>query len=677
MITRRKVPALLAGLVVALLVPGLAGATTLDALRAQLDAAGPLVAVPVPDSQFRCLSEEEVRAIHPGQPLGVTGCRAVIDAWDGLAWAPDGTTAIAHGGGHNDYSGNEVYRWTLAEGWVLVQPPAPITDCVTRAEVVEGGPRAGTCYWAFGAPSPHSWGLLTYDAAGQWVGLYGAAGPFKHGGAGREGMILDLAKACTPAEWAAHVTSLPVARICGEGAAPAQAVRTFERPPRGVTRYSIGQALSLGDDYVAVNKGKIFIYRHATLVETVPSPVPTGGRDGYGIFHVPDGFMVISGGLGKTATKSYWARIKWVDGHAFVAARGTVNHRAPRDAWRYDETTGRVIRRLPRDGWVLAADLSAFADASHVEMARLGQIEGHPPVASGPYDRAHRIPALDSEAGAAFIEMPSARAGMVVYRVPPGYPEPPIPEPFALQKALDAGGTVVIPPGVHTQCGIVRTPTVIHAEGAHLKGAACGGKGALIVRADVTITGLECSGISVGSRNGACVRQEQGDVTLEGVYFHDSDQGVLGSSGTLIVRNSRFERLGRGGRAHSIYMSSAGVKRVEVSKSVFSEPTGDGHFVKSWADETVLDSNTFDCRTGNGSRLLDASVGGTIVVTGNAVHWSLKCNSEHIGYAPESGEKRRPDGKVIVKPRKPGEIIVRDNLVDGDRGRRLRVHTWP
>ena len=120
-----------------------------------------------------------------------------------------------------------------------------------------------------------------------------------------------------------------------------------------------------------------------------------------------------------------------------------------------------------------------------------------------------------------------------------------------LQSALDAaqdGDTVTLAPGTTHEAGVVRQNRLILAgKGAHLNGVAAEGKAALVIKGnDVTVMGLECSGISVGGGNGACIRAEGTNLTLDGVYFHDSEEGLLsgGKSGRIEVRNSRFERLG-------------------------------------------------------------------------------------------------------------------------------------
>ena len=70
-------------------------------------------------------------------------------------------------------------------------------------------------------------------------------------------------------------------------------------------------------------------------------------------------------------------------------------------------------------------------------------------------------------------------------------------------------------------------------------------KNTLVVMGNsVLIEGLECSGIHVPSGNGACLRLEGKDITIRKVFFHDSEEGILGGRGLTVIEDSRFERLG-------------------------------------------------------------------------------------------------------------------------------------
>jgi hypothetical protein len=203
------------------------------------------------------------------------------------------------------------------------------------------------------------------------------------------------------------------------------------------------------------------------------------------------------------------------------------------------------------------------------------------------------------------------------------------------------GDTLVLAPGIHPSGANVSVDyvTVRGEPGAHLKGGAVEGKGALVISgAGVTVEGLECSEISVRDRNGACIRLEAPDLTVRNVNFHDNDQGILvggGASGTLLVENSRFERNGRGGRAHGLYVSSD-IDEFVFTGNVVVSTKDEGHGVKSRAKKTVISGNIIAGLEARDSRAIDISNGGEVVIRGNVLQKGPNSsNWQMIGVALE------------------------------------------
>ena len=67
---------------------------------------------------------------------------------------------------------------------------------------------------------------------------------------------------------------------------------------------------------------------------------------------------------------------------------------------------------------------------------------------------------------------------------------------------------------------------------AHLIGGVCIGKGPLLLAGpNISIEGLEVSGITVGDGNGACIRLDPGsrDITLKNLYFRSFPSSSLGT----------------------------------------------------------------------------------------------------------------------------------------------------
>jgi hypothetical protein len=276
----------------------------------------------------------------------------------------------------------------------------------------------------------------------------------------------------------------------------------------------------------------------------------------------------------------------------------------------------------------------------------------------------------------------------------------------SLQEAVAAalpGDEVVLAPGLYEQGAIIETPGLIlrGEPGAHLRGHAVEGKAALVVKADnVVIDGIECSGITVRDRNGACVRNEGRDLTLRNVHFHDNEQGVLGGSpgsGVLRVEGSLFERNGFGGLAHGLYINR------EIDTFIFRDSRilatkGSGHGLKSRAQSTIVEDSVIAGLDGEDSRAIDISNGGEVVIRGNVLQkGSNSKNSQMIGIALE-GERNDvnqtlvednlfvfdtvPEGwlqdlargmgllparGVVIASKSLGDVILRNNTIVGAR----------
>ncbi|MEM9860139.1 MAG: right-handed parallel beta-helix repeat-containing protein [Myxococcota bacterium] len=200
--------------------------------------------------------------------------------------------------------------------------------------------------------------------------------------------------------------------------------------------------------------------------------------------------------------------------------------------------------------------------------------------------------------------------------------------------------------------------TIVGVGGvAHLDSAGqrvTGRKGVLVVRAmGVTIENLEISGadISAGDGcNGAGVRLEGGNFTVRNVYFHDNENGILGTpngeaaqDSDVTIEDSRFERNGttdngRGcrGFSHGIYINR--FRRLTVTGSLFHR-SNFGHELKSRALENVLMYNRFSNEDGSGSREVEFTTGGLAVLVGNVIQQTRSGqNSQMVSFAMEGAE---------------------------------------
>ncbi|HTH17442.1 MAG TPA: right-handed parallel beta-helix repeat-containing protein [Magnetospirillum sp.] len=262
-----------------------------------------------------------------------------------------------------------------------------------------------------------------------------------------------------------------------------------------------------------------------------------------------------------------------------------------------------------------------------------------------------------------------------------------------LQDALDHvrdGGVVVLAAGTYRQAGIVTANRVtIRGEpGAHLRGMAADGKAALVAQGnDTVIEGIECSHIRVDDGNGACVRLEGRNLTLRRVYFHDSEEGVLtaNDSGTVLVEDSRFERLGNDGQAHGLYIGHS--DSLTIRRSSILSSVSEGHEVKSRAARTVIEDSVIASLDGVDSRLVDVCNGGEVVIRNSVLEKGpASSNHELIGYGLEgmsyTANSLRLEGNTIIVDHPYGTlmrskikpVLGNGNLVVG--GRKADEAAW-
>jgi hypothetical protein len=97
---------------------------------------------------------------------GNSGCRAVINAWNGGVADEKRDRLIVWGGGHSDYFGNEVYALDLNRMTLLrITEPSPVVNVMSCPETyTDGRPSAR-----------HTYGGLTYLAARDSMFVYGGS----------------------------------------------------------------------------------------------------------------------------------------------------------------------------------------------------------------------------------------------------------------------------------------------------------------------------------------------------------------------------------------------------------------------------------------------------------------------------------------------------------------------
>ena len=96
-------------------------------------------------------------------------------------------------------------------------------------------------------------------------------------------------------------------------------------------------------------------------------------------------------------------------------------------------------------------------------------------------------------------------------------------------------GEIRLSPGNYSEGVKIDTATVTlrgligpNGERAIMQQAISGKAAIIAIAANITVEGIECTGITVFDENGACIRIQGPDLTVRNVYFHDNEEGILG-----------------------------------------------------------------------------------------------------------------------------------------------------
>src|SRR5262249_6894573 len=112
-----------------------------------------------PTSGWFAIPNTKIRSVCPPDNFGGSGyaftsnCEAVIDAWNGGVFDTSRNRFIIWGGGHHDYSGNEIYSLDM-NTWALSRVTNPAIPVATACpESLAGGTQPN---------SRHTYGGIQY-----------------------------------------------------------------------------------------------------------------------------------------------------------------------------------------------------------------------------------------------------------------------------------------------------------------------------------------------------------------------------------------------------------------------------------------------------------------------------------------------------------------------------------
>lgn len=228
--------------------------------------------------------------------------------------------------------------------------------------------------------------------------------------------------------------------------------------------------------------------------------------------------------------------------------------------------------------------------------------------------------------------------------------------PSEAASVAHAGDTIRIAPATYTDCAIWRADNLtIEATGAGatLADRSCAGKGIFVINAnDVTVRNITFARAVVPDHNGAGIRAEGHDLTVEHCTFVDNENGILADpspASTVRIVDSEFRGNGKceGLCAHGIYINP--VERLEVRHSRFIGQHV-GHHIKSRARASVLiDNDIADGPDGNSSYLIDIPNGGDVLIASNRLQKGPRSENSATAVAIGEEGEHNPTRSLIIR----------------------------
>lgn len=197
-------------------------------------------------------------------------------------------------------------------------------------------------------------------------------------------------------------------------------------------------------------------------------------------------------------------------------------------------------------------------------------------------------------------------------------------------------------------------------DGVILTDKTCQGKAIFVtVGADITIRNITFQRARVPDHNGAGIRVEGKNLTIEHSRFINNENGIMAADqagSTIKISDSDFEQNGKcePACAHGIYVGQIALLHIEHSKFFDNRIA---HHIKSRAARTeLIDNDIEDGPDGTSSYLVDLSNGGGLLMEGNTLEKGPK-SSNHSAAVVIGAEG--------VTQRTP-ELIIRNNKFTND-----------
>ncbi len=238
-------------------------------------------------------------------------------------------------------------------------------------------------------------------------------------------------------------------------------------------------------------------------------------------------------------------------------------------------------------------------------------------------------------------------------------PDRPMKTPSEAAAAAQDGDHIVIAAATYFDCAVWRANNlVIEGTGQPsdtvITDKACMGKALFVTTGrDITVRNLTLTRARVPDGNGAGIRMEGRNLTVERVRFINNQNGILTISrapgSALMIRDSAFVRNGVCEKtcSHGIYAGHLDLLHVERSK--FAE-TRQGHHIKSRAGRTeVIDCDIEDGPEGTASYLIEAPNGGSVLIRGNTLQKGPKAENRSTAISIGAEGVDQPTPEIMIE----------------------------
>jgi len=226
--------------------------------------------------------------------------------------------------------------------------------------------------------------------------------------------------------------------------------------------------------------------------------------------------------------------------------------------------------------------------------------------------------------------------------------------PSAAAAVAKNGDHIEIEPGQYFDCAVWNADNLViegTGPGVIITDKACMGKGLFVVEGkNTTVRNLTLTRSRVPDMNGAGIRLDNGNLTVDRVKFIDNQNGIMGGvpGTTVTVRNSDFDKNGtcQAACAHGIYVMNIDLLRVENSR--FSN-TRQAHSIKSRARRTeVIGCTITDGPEGTSSYLIEVPIGGAVIARDNTLEKGPKSENHNAAIAIGAEGVAQPTPEITI-----------------------------